>query len=117
MAISSELIGSLGAGEVTQSRFWFNNAERRAEQLEKSWNVPRGNYLFAWQGVLTAAYASGTNQILVNGQVLAELPNSSNRSQPIGGHTLLYNVATIALTGVGRKQFEADPYVMFVRVK
>lgn len=116
MAISSELIGSLGGGgEVTQSRFWFRNANRSLSDLDKSWSVPRGNYLFAWQGELQSFYASGTNQLLVNGQSFFEtVPNALG---PVGGYVILYNVATIALTGAGNKRFVEDPYAVFAKVK
>jgi hypothetical protein len=87
MAISSELIGSL-----------------------------RGNYLFAWQGNLTAVFASGSS-VLINGQTLVDLPTNNNSGMPVGGFVVLYNVATIALTGVGTKRFVEDPYAAFVRVK
>lgn len=116
MAISSELIGSLGGGgQVTESRFWFSNANRSFSDLDKSWSVPRGNYLFAWQGELQTFYASGTNQLLVNGQAFFEsVPNGQGS---VGGYVILYNVATIALTGTGTKRFVADPYAAFVKVK
>lgn len=116
MAISSELIGSLGGGgEVTQGRFWFASSNRSFSELEKSWNVPRGNYLFAWQGSLSNYFFSGTNQLLVNGQAFYETVPNGQAS--VGGFVVLYNVATIALTGVGGKRFVEDPYAAFVRVK
>lgn len=116
MAISSELIGSLGGGgEVTQSRFWFSSADRYLSELNQTWNVPRGNYLFAWQGTLQSLYATGTNPIFINGQTIIEIP--ANAQGIIGGYTILYNVAKISLTGDGRKRFVEDPYAVFVKVK
>ena len=117
MAISSELIGSLGASEVTESRFWFTSSAREFSQLDKSWDVPRGNYLFAWQGTLTNIYRSGTNQLYVNGQAFFQADSSGAGTRDVGGYVLLQNVATIALTGDGRKAFEFDPYVAFAKIK
>lgn len=118
MAISSELIGSLGGNnEVTQDRIWFTNGTtREAAQIQRTWNVPRGNYLFAWQGSLTNVYAANS-RLLINGQNLPDLPGSSTNGQVVGGFVVLYNVATITITGEGNKRFEADPYAAFVRVK
>lgn len=118
MAISSELIGTLGGGgELTQSYFWFNGSNREFSQLDKSWNVPRGNYLLAWQGVLNNIFASGSQQIFVNGVSIYELRNPGITTAAIGGFVLLEDVDTITLTGEGAKRFAEDPEVAFAKVK
>lgn len=114
MAISSELIGSLGGNSVTHSRFWFSDGNREAQTLDKSWSVPRGSYLFAWQGSLDSVYNTDS-RILINGHTLMELdPRGRGLT---GGYILLGDVTSIALTGEGRKRFETeDPHVAFVKV-
>lgn len=118
MAISSELIGTLGAGdsEVTHSRIFFSTSNRPASEINETWNVPRGNYLFTWNASLSNNYSSNS-KIFINGQLLIALPANTIGDQPTGGFVILDNVATISVIGEGTKRFTNDPYVALVKVK
>lgn len=111
MAITSTVIGNLGAGKVTESRFWFESSTRRAEEINKDWDVPLGDYLFAWSGTTSTGGTSGS--VLING-VESVTTNISNAQ--LGNYHILRNVTQIQARGTGSKRFTEDPYVAYVRI-
>lgn len=111
MAITSRLLGSVGAGEVTESFITFNGTSRGTDQIEASWDVPYGDYLFVWAGE-NSSTASGS-EVYIN-QFVTPLQGSSNE-QPGNVH-LLKEITKITASGAGTKRWKADIPCAFVRV-
>lgn len=111
MAITSRLLGSVGAGEVTESFITFNGISRGTDQIEASWDVPYGTYLFAWAGE-TSTYATGS-EVYIN-QFVTPLQGSA--SEMPGNVHLLRDITKITASGAGTKRWKSDIPCAFVRV-
>lgn len=111
MAITSRLLGSVGAGAVTESFITFNGTSKGTDQIEASWDVPYGNYLFVWAGnTSTTAYNS---EVYVNQFVT---PLSATSEIEAGNVHLLKEITKIAVSGAGTKRWSGDIPCAFVRV-
>ena len=111
MAITSRLLGSVGAGEVTESFITFNGTSRETGQIEASWDVPYGNYLFAWAGENSSV--ASKSEVYIN-QFATPLSLTSNE-QPGNVH-LLKEITKITASGAGKKKWKGDIPCAFVRV-
>lgn len=110
MAISSTLIGSLGASRVTESRFWFSNSRRYCSDLNKAWDIPAGRHLLFWEGTKNNGL-SGT--VDIDGKTFnAQGANGSI----IGGYLYVEGPKTVTATGTGSAGFGEDPYMSWVKV-
>lgn len=114
MAISSTLVGKLGGVETINSAFWFSSTNRDLASLNKTWNVSRGDWLLAWNGVGNN-FNSNNNSILVNGTARVTNLNFS-AGIPLGGYFIVTNTNKISLTGTGLGRFEVDPDVILVKL-
>lgn len=117
MAITSRLIGALGAGKVTESRFWFSDPRRAMVDINKSWAVPQGDYLFAWRGDMARVYGTKGGGVIVNG-TRTVINTAINADLQVGGWVILRNITQIKVSGDGSTdaRFTEDPYVAFVRI-
>lgn len=111
MAITSVVIGSLGAGRVTESRFWFSNGRRFCSDLSQSWDIPAGRHLFAWQGTRGN---TGLGTVTIDGKVFDIGSGTSDKT--VGGYLYIDGPKTILATGTGTCSFTEDPYVAWVKV-
>ena len=111
MAITSRLLGSVGAGEVTESFITFNGVSRGTDQIEASWDVPYGTYLFVWAGENSST--ASDSEVYIN-QFVTPLQSSSNE-QPGNVH-LLRGITKITASGAGTKRWKGDIPCAFVRV-
>ena len=111
MAISSTLIGSIGAGQVTESRFWFSKSSRYCSELDKTWDIPAGRHLFFWQGTRSN---SNEGTITIDGTTF-NLKSGSNGGY-VGGYMYVDGPKTIQATGTGYLSFPEDPYASLVKV-
>lgn len=111
MAISAQLIGSLGAGKVTESRFWFSSSQRSCSDLDKTWDIPAGRHLFFWQGT-RSNYNAGT--ITIDGTTF-DL-KSASKGGYVGGYMYVDGPKTIQATGTGSLAFPEEPYASWVKV-
>lgn len=115
MANSYTNLGSMGAASIRESSFWFTNVDRRCDQLDVTFSVPTGNYLFTWRGILKSDF-NRLGTITVN-NVTSEIFRSSNLGEyNVGGYIKLSNASGIRLTGSGSARFIADPIIMLIRV-
>lgn len=111
MAITSRLLGSVGAGAVTESFITFNGVSRGTDQIEASWDVPYGTYLFAWSGTTSAtAYNS---EVYIN---QFATPLSATSGIEAGNVHLLRDITKITASGAGTKRWASDIPCAFVRV-
>lgn len=111
MAIESTLLGTLGAGKVTESRFWFRDARRYCDDISKDWQIPAGRHLFAWNGTRASTL---TGNVTIDGTTF-EI-GSGNYGKVVGGYLYVDGPKTILATGTGSCSFKEDPYVAYVRV-
>lgn len=110
MAITSTLIGSLGAGKVTESRFWFRNSRRYCSDLDKAWDIPSGRHLFFWQGIRSNGLSGW---ITLDG---TEHSVDGSSGSLVGGYFYVDGPKTIQATGRGSGAFGEDPYANWVKV-
>lgn len=108
-------LGSITGSELTQRSFWFTKSDRLCSQLDKTWTVPHGNYLFTWIGELKSDFAR-TGTVLVNNVSSGALRSSSDAICKVGGYVKLGNTSSIKLTGTGTARFVSDPIAIFIRV-
>lgn len=111
MGITSKYVGVLGAGKVTESRFWFSNARRYCSDLDKDWSIPAGRHLLAWNGT---RYSSSTGTVTIDGKTF-EI-GAGNSGKVVGGYMYVNGPKTIRATGTGTCAFKEDPYLVYVRV-
>lgn len=112
MAITSTVIGNLGAGKVTESTFTFETDYRRASEINNDWTVPLGNYLFVWTGETSTTGTYGT--ITINGIESVSIGTSNSK---LGNYHILNNISQIQARGTGSKGFkEGTVSVAYVRV-
>lgn len=111
MGIVSKYVGTLGAGKVTESRFWFSNPRRYCSDLNKSWSIPAGRHLFAWNGTRGG---SATGRVIIDGTTF-EI-GAGNSGKVVGGYMYVNGPKTIQATGTGTCEFTEDPYVVYVKV-
>lgn len=102
MAITSTVIGNLGAGKVTEAPFTFDGTGDSASDIDSTWNIPAGRHLFFWRGVKRTTY-SGT--VTIDG-VTFEL-NSGNTGNFLGGYLYVDGPKTIQATGTGVASFSS----------
>ncbi|CAB93929.2 gp23 [Corynebacterium phage BFK20] len=112
MAISAQLIGSLGAGQVTESRFWFSRSRKYCSDLDKTWDIPAGRHLLFWQGTRSNSNAGGT--ITIDGTTF-DLKSGITGGY-VGGYMYVDGPKTVAATGSGSAGFVEDPYMSWVKV-
>ncbi|ABF57495.1 gp41 [Corynebacterium phage P1201] len=111
MAITSQLLGTIGAGELKTSALWFSDFRRYCSDINKDWTVEQGDYLFTWQGVTNRVDAVST--ITFNG-VSTKV---SSRSEALtAGWAILRNVTNVAARGTGSQGFNEDPIVQYVKI-
>lgn len=111
MAITSQLLGTIGAGELKTSALWFSNSRRYCSDINKDWTVERGDYLFTWQGYTNRVYTGST--ISFNGVSMIV----STRSESFtSGWAILRNVTNVAARGTGNQGFNEDPVVQYVKI-
>lgn len=111
MAITSRLLGSVGAGAVTESFITFNGVSRGTDQIETDWDVPYGTYLFAWAGE-TSTYATNS-EVYIN---QFATPLDSSATELPGNVHLLRDITKITARGAGTKRWKGDIPCAFVRV-
>lgn len=108
-------LGSIGASKIIMKSFWFTGTDRRCNQLDQTYTVPYGNYLFTWLGQLqTDWYRTGT--VLVNGVSSGTIGSSDTVKSQVGGYMKLSATSSIKLTGTGTVRFVRDPMALLIRV-
>lgn len=108
-------LGSIGASKVIIKSFWFTGSDRRCNQLDQTYTVPYGNYLFTWLGQFQSdSYRSGT--VLVNGVSSGTIRSSGTVKAQTGGYMKLSATSSIKLTGTGTARFVRDPMAVLIRV-
>lgn len=110
MAITSTLIGSLGAGKVTESRFWFSNSRRYCSDLDKTWDIPAGRHLLFWEGIKSNSL---NGYVIIDGK---QFNAYGNKDQVVGGYMYVDGPKTVTATGTGSAGFGEDPYMSWVKV-
>lgn len=110
MGITSKYVGALGAGKVTESRFWFSNGRRYCSDLNKDWDIPAGRHLFFWQGIRSNGLSGW---ITLDG---TEYNVAGTGGSLVGGYFYVDGPKTIRATGRGSGSFEEDPYANWVKV-
>lgn len=111
MAITSQLLGTIGAGELKTSALWFSNSRRYCSDINKDWTVEQGDYLFIWQGFTNRTYTGST--ISFNGVPMTVTARSE---APTAGWAVLRNVTNVAARGTGSQGFAEDPIVQYVKI-
>lgn len=111
MAITSRLLGSVGAGEVTESFITFNGVSRGTDQIETDWDVPYGDYLFVWAG--TTGAVGYNSEVYIN---QFATPLSASSGIEAGNVHLLREITKITARGAGTKRWASDIPCAFVRV-
>lgn len=111
MAITSTVIGNLGAGKVTESRFTFTDTgSKEASDVENTWNIPAGRHLLFWQGTKTNG---NDGYFLIDGQRFGV---GGDRYDVVGGYMYVDGPKTVVATGGGSATFGEDPYMSWVKV-
>lgn len=110
MAITSTLIGSLGASKVTESRFWFSNSRRYCSDLSKDWEIPAGRHLLFWEGTKSNGLSGA---VTIDGKTFNA---QGNNGSVIGGYIYVDGPKTVVATGTGSASFGEDPYMSWVKV-
>lgn len=110
MAITSTLVGSLGAGQVTESRFWFSQSRRYCSDLDKTWDIPAGRHLIFWEGTKSNGLSGS---VTIDGKTFNA---QGNNGSLIGGYMYVDGPKTVAATGSGSAGFGEDPYMSWVKV-
>lgn len=111
MAITSRIIGTLGAGKAVESRFQFSNSRKDCSNINKTWDIPAGRHLFAWQGT-RGNTSPGT--VTIDGTVFDIGSGLSGKA--VGGHMYVDGPKTVVATGTGNALFTDYPYVVYVKV-
>lgn len=113
MAITSTVIGNLGAGKVTESRFTFTSGVSNPDSgdINSTWNIPSGRHVFFWHGVCDN-FASG--KLTIDG-LLFDL-SSGTKGQRFSGYMYVDGPKTIQATGTGVVRFREAPYANWIRV-
>lgn len=111
MGISSRLLGTIGAGELKTSALWFSNGRRYCTDINKDWQVERGDYLFTWQGIPNRSITGSV--ISFNG--VSTLVSGRNGFYT-AGWAILRDVTNVAARGTGNQGFAEDPIVQYVKI-
>lgn len=110
MAITSTVIGNLGAGQVSESQFWFSDISRDCRYLDKSWSIPAGRHVLFWEGTKKDS-SSGT--VIIDGKTFDA---GASAGSLIGGYLYVDGPKTVVATGTGYASFTEDPYMSWVKV-
>lgn len=113
MAITSTLVGALGASRVTTARFAYASGVSNPDSgdIDSTWNIPAGRHVFFWHGICDN-YASG--KITIDG-TLFDLGNAV-KGQRLSGYMYVDGPKTIKATGTGVIRFAELPYANWIKV-
>lgn len=109
MAITSTLVGSLGAGKVTTVPFTFSKPRNQAQDIDCAWDIPPGRHLLFWEGV-KEKYTYAT--IIVDGRS----HKLDAGAEDFTGYIYVDGPRTITATGEGSGTFPSLPVANWVKI-